>query len=235
MKKLIQRALMAILLAFSLLFGGSLLAPSTSSNLFLGHAYADEEDETGETTAPVDDSESETTTDADDAPKSPDNPDNSDNEESDGESNEDEESPEEPETVEEVNSCQDQTGALAWIICPGTGVISKAVDSLYNAISDMLIVSPISSASDSPVYLVWQYARDITNIVFVIFIVVVILSQLTGIGLNNYGIKRVLPRIIISVILVNLSFIICAVAVDALNPTNSPLQTDNLPHSHSPS
>ena len=46
---------------------------------------------------------------------------------------------------------------------------------------------------------------------------VIILSQLTGFGINNYGIKKALPRIVIAAILVNLSYIICTVAVDLSN------------------
>lgn len=46
---------------------------------------------------------------------------------------------------------------------------------------------------------------------------IVIFSQVTGLGINNYGVKRVLPRLIIAVILVNLSFLICSLAVDLSN------------------
>lgn len=69
----------------------------------------------------------------------------------------------------------------------------------------------------SPIYLVWQYARNITNVVFIIFLIITIYSQITGAGINNFGLKRILPRLIITVIMVNLSYIICALAVDVSN------------------
>lgn len=115
------------------------------------------------------------------------------------------------------DACREQTGALSWLVCPGSGVIANAIDALYTAISDMLEVSPVSMDSSSPIYIVWQYARNITNIIFIIFLLIVIYSQLTGLGINNYGIKRILPRLIIAVLLVNLSFIICSLAVDVSN------------------
>ena len=118
---------------------------------------------------------------------------------------------------EEQSTCYDQVGALGWIICPGTGVLAKAIDSIYGIIQNFLQVTPISTATDSPIYLVWEYIRNITNIIFIIFLLVVIYSQVTGFGINNYGIKKVLPRIIIAAILVNLSYIICALAVDVSN------------------
>lgn len=122
------------------------------------------------------------------------------------------------------NACKQQTGSLQWIICPVVNVAGKASDYLYNALQDILEVDPISMQSDQPVYVVWQYARDLTNIVFVGLILVAIYSQFTGLGISNYGIKRALPRLIIAAIMVNLSFIICSIALDLSNIVGSSLQ-----------
>lgn len=118
---------------------------------------------------------------------------------------------------ETENACQDQLGVLSWLVCPSTGVLAKAVDAIYEVIESFLVVKPITSDSKSPIYIVWQYARDITNIVFVIMMLVVVLSQLTGLGLSNYGVKKALPRLIVVAIVVNLSFILCSLAVDVSN------------------
>lgn len=130
------------------------------------------------------------------------------------------------ETSEEEGSdvCSDQSGAIGWIVCPGTGAIAKAIDSIYDVIERFLKVEPLSTDNTSTIHLVWEYARNITNIVFIIFILIVVWSQLTGIGIGNYGIKRVLPRIIIAAILVNLSFVICQAAVDISNILGSSLR-----------
>lgn len=137
------------------------------------------------------------------------NPD--DNQDNEDETNEDEED-EEP-----VNICKKKSGAISWIICPFTNWIGSIIDDGLNVISGLFEIDVISTEDDSPVYLVWRYARNITNIVVVIFLLIVIYSQLTGLGINNYGIKRVLPRIIIAIILVNLSFIICTIVIDISN------------------
>ena len=114
-------------------------------------------------------------------------------------------------------ACYDQVGGLGWLVCPATHALAKFIDVIYEVLSSWLIVSPISTDQDSPIYLVWEYIRNITNVVFIIFILVIIYSQVTGFGLSNYGIKSVLPRIILAAIMVNLSFIICALAVDISN------------------
>lgn len=141
------------------------------------------------------------------------------------------ENPEEPaETTEEEEgvyttdaTCYDQVGAIGWLVCPTTGVLAKGIDAIYGIIEGFLQVSPISTDTDSPIYLVWEYVRNITNIIFIIFLLVVIYSQVTGFGITNYGIKKVLPRIVIAAILVNLSYIICALAVDVSNILGSSL------------
>lgn len=115
------------------------------------------------------------------------------------------------------DTCKDSLGALGWLVCPATGAIAKGVDFLYNLINDFLVINPISTDDGTPVYEIWKYCRGVTNVVFIIFLLIVIYSQITGIGISNYGIKKSLPKLIVAAILVNLSFIICLLAVDASN------------------
>lgn len=124
-----------------------------------------------------------------------------------------------PDEEEEVqNTCSQEAGSLAWILCPMSSLLARGIDAIYGIlIENFATVSPLTMDSTSPIYLVWQYARNITNIIFVIFLLIVIYSQITGFGINNYHIKRILPRLIISILLVNLSFIICSLAVDISN------------------
>lgn len=119
--------------------------------------------------------------------------------------------------------CQDQSGPLSWILCSALSVSGKVIDGIYELLENILIVDPISNDHDSPIFILWQYTRNITNVIFVIFMLIVIYSQLTGFGISNYGIKRVLPRIIIAAVLVNLSYIITVLAVDISNIVGSSL------------
>ena len=66
--------------------------------------------------------------------------------------------------------------------------------------------------------------RNIANIIFIIAFIFVIYSQLTSMGISNYGIKRMLPKIIVAAILINLSYYICAVLVDTSNIIGAQLQ-----------
>lgn len=125
------------------------------------------------------------------------------------------ETPAEAETT--TVSCYDQVGSLGWIICPGAGLFGNVIDGAYDLLTQIIEVNPIPTDNNSPTHVVWSYFKDITNSLFIVFLLVIILSQLTGFGINNYGIKKALPRIVIAAILVNLSYIICTVAVDLSN------------------
>ena len=115
------------------------------------------------------------------------------------------------------SDCKDSLGAIGWLVCPTTGKIAEAVDWLYDKLQDILTINPISAEDGSPVYEIWKYCLGMTNVVFVIFFLIVIYSQITGYGITNYGIKKALPKLIIAAVLVNLSFLICSLAVDVSN------------------
>lgn len=115
------------------------------------------------------------------------------------------------------SECKKSFGAIGWLVCPATGKIAEAVDFLYGTLENLLVVEPIKIEDGTPIYEIWKYCRGLTNIIFIIMLLIVIYSQITGLGISNYGIKKALPRLIVAAILINLSFIICSLLVDASN------------------
>lgn len=122
------------------------------------------------------------------------------------------------------DQCQESLGSIGWLVCPTTGKIAEAVDWLYDKLEDILVIDPVSMEEGSPIFQIWQYFLGLTNIVFIIFVLVVVYSQLTGVGISNYGIKKVLPKLIVTAVLVNLSFLVCIIAVDLSNIIGSGLR-----------
>ena len=114
-------------------------------------------------------------------------------------------------------TCEDSLGSLGWLVCPGTGKVSEAVDFLYDKIEGVLEINPVEMEDGSPIYEIWKYFQGVTNVLFIVFLLVVVFSQITGVGITNYGIKKALPKLIIAAVLVNLSFYICSLAVDVSN------------------
>ncbi|MBR2708856.1 hypothetical protein IKE98_00795 [Candidatus Saccharibacteria bacterium] len=115
------------------------------------------------------------------------------------------------------NKCKSDLEAIGWLVCPTTGKIAEAVDWLYGTIEKLLVVNPVEAKDGTPIYEIWKYCRGLTNIIFIIFLLVVIYSQLTGLGINNYGLKKALPKLIVAAVLVNLSFLVCQLGIDLSN------------------
>lgn len=110
-------------------------------------------------------------------------------------------------------------GALGWIVCPLIDFATGAVEDAYNWVTDSLIVNPqlFSQTEGSGSLMAWEVFRGLANTLFVIFLIVIIFSQITGVGIDNYGIKKMLPKLIIAAVLVNLSYIICILLIDLSN------------------
>ena len=112
---------------------------------------------------------------------------------------------------------------IGWIVCPVSNFLAKGMDSIFNVLEGFLVVTPLTTSTGS-LYKAWSVMRNFANVAFVIAFIVIIYSQLTGLGISNYGIKKLLPRLIISAVLVNVSYWVCAIAVDLSNITGSSLQ-----------
>lgn len=107
---------------------------------------------------------------------------------------------------------------IGWIICPVVTFMANLVDGAYAFVSSLLVVQPLFTTGETAgVYDAWAVMRNIANGAFVVSFLIIIFSQLTSIGLGNYGIKKMLPRLVIAAILVNISYWICSIAVDISN------------------
>ena len=121
---------------------------------------------------------------------------------------------------EPKSSCSGDIGALGWFICPSMSLGAKMADAGYNSVSIYLDISP-DIFNDNPeiggAKQAWNFFRDIANVVFVLLFLWVIFSQVSNVGVSNYGIKKILPKLILGAVLINLSFYICQLAVDLSN------------------
>lgn len=111
---------------------------------------------------------------------------------------------------------------IGWIVCPVSNFLAKGMDDIFDMLRGFLEVKPLST--DSSLYAAWSYMRTFANVAFVISFLIIIYSQLTNVGITNYSIKKLLPRLIIAAVLVNVSYFICAIAVDLSNILGSSLQ-----------
>ncbi|TWO86991.1 hypothetical protein EUA60_00800 [TM7 phylum sp. oral taxon 346] len=115
---------------------------------------------------------------------------------------------------------------VGWFVCPATQLIADRMDGVLDIIKSFLIVHTLQTdtTKNNPIYEIWQKVRDISNVCFVLVFLLIIYAQITNQGLSNYGIKSMLPRLIIGAILVNVSYWISGALVDTSNVLGSSTQ-----------
>lgn len=126
-------------------------------------------------------------------------------------------------------TCFTAGGSLGWILCPILEFTTDTVDTLYNSVIEPYLVMNTTLFTDggksNSTYKAWQTFQGIANICFVILFIIVIFSQITGVGIDNYGIKKILPKLITAALLINLSYIICEIAIDVSNIVGSGIKS----------
>ncbi len=127
--------------------------------------------------------------------------------------------------------CESQGGALGWVLCPIIDGLAKTIDGLYSTmIQPLLVTRPIdilgSSSDPTHTYQIWSNFRIYGNIFLVIALLVIVFGQSIGGGMiEAYTAKKVLPRLLVAAVMVNLSIYLVAFAVDLTNILGNGLAT----------
>ena len=120
-----------------------------------------------------------------------------------------------------ASNCKASGGAkaLGWIVCPVLEWMGEAAANIYNEyVEPSLQIEPqLFKGGNESVRTAWSTFQNFANIMFVILLLIVIFSQLTGVGIDNYGIKKILPKLILAAILINLSYLACLLLIDISN------------------
>lgn len=130
--------------------------------------------------------------------------------------------------TESASSCVVE--GVGWLVCPITNFLANMTDWAYSYLAENLLQTDAALLNTDPnatnsagerigtgTLDAWSAMRNVANVLFVIAFLVIIYSQLTSAGVTNYGVKKLLPRIVVAAILVNLSFFVCQILVDLSN------------------
>lgn len=120
---------------------------------------------------------------------------------------------------EDNPTCETSGNPMTWIMCPIFNGVADFSDWMFrNMVEPLLRVSPVSTDPADGSFQVWSSFRLYGNIFLVISMLVIVFGQAIGGGLiDAYTAKKVMPRILIAAILVNLSIYIVALLVDITN------------------
>jgi hypothetical protein len=126
------------------------------------------------------------------------------------------------EEADKTTSCV--IDGVGWLVCTFANFLANVTDGIYGLIQNMLKVPVINTNindGNNGVYNAWSIMRTFANVGFVIGFLIIIFSQITSLGVSNYGVKKTLPRLVIAAILVNVSYWLSAIAVDLSNIVGS--------------
>lgn len=123
-----------------------------------------------------------------------------------------------------TEACYDKNlNGQGWILCPVLSNSTTTAEGISGLIEEWLAFDPAfldvhgEGEYKASAYTAWEIARDMANVLMIVILLVVVFSQLTGYGIDNYGVKKILPRIITMAIVINLSYYFCAVLIDLSN------------------
>lgn len=124
--------------------------------------------------------------------------------------------------AEEDNSCESAGGALGWIMCPIAGLLDSVVGFLDENIRDLLYVNQdyFDTEKDSGEDLkgAWTQFRNIAYVILIPIMLVMVIGTALGFEVfSAYTIKKALPRMIIAIIFITLSWYICVFLVNFFN------------------
>ncbi len=115
--------------------------------------------------------------------------------------------------------CQSGGDPLNWILCPIFDAVAGFTDFLFiSVVEPLLKTTPVSTDPTSVAYQSWSSFRVYANALLVIALLVVVFGQSIGGGVvDAYTAKKVLPRLLVAAVLINLSIYIVAALVDITN------------------
>lgn len=121
-----------------------------------------------------------------------------------------------------IIQCKNADLLMKSVICPMISSVLGGINWMMQSfIQPLLIINPLATqnadGSDTQLYATWNNIRNFANIMFIATFFVIVFSQATSIGISNYGIKRLLPRLILIAIFTNISFFVCSFLVDLFN------------------
>ncbi|MEI8187499.1 MAG: hypothetical protein WCG30_00950 [Candidatus Saccharibacteria bacterium] len=116
-------------------------------------------------------------------------------------------------------------GPFGWIACPVINMVTGAEETAESMIMNLLKTKVISFNStcdsvhkDGCIFKVWSDFRILGNAFLIIALLIAIIVETVGGGaIANYTIKKMIPRVVVAVILINLSIYIMAILEDIFN------------------
>jgi len=130
--------------------------------------------------------------------------------------------------LEELSKTCESKAPLGFIFCPVLEAITEGIGALIGGANvvqgqrqglliDFLKLPVLTVSQPNALNSVLQAMINVANVFYVIIFLVLIFSSSLPFGLDNYTVKKMLPKFIAAVILTQFSSLICAIVIDIFN------------------
>lgn len=117
---------------------------------------------------------------------------------------------------ENKGECGTKLDTIGYFVCPLLEKLVDFADGTWGLFEYLLQTDPLPS-EEGPLQSAWNGLRDVANAILAIIFLAIIISQVSNVGISNYGVKKMLPRLIIAAITINMSYFLMQVIVDVAN------------------
>jgi hypothetical protein len=120
-----------------------------------------------------------------------------------------------------AGSCESSGGALSWVICPVIEILDSATSWLDGQIQALLVTpdpTKASNGSSNPLQNAWARLRNIALVILVPIMLVMVISTALGFSfVDAYTLRKAMPRFLIAILFISLSWYITAFLVTISN------------------
>ncbi len=122
-------------------------------------------------------------------------------------------------------SCESNSGILGWVMCPVAGLLDNILGFLDSQIQSLLALEDKyfegvgdPDKSGDKLHRAWVQVRNIAYVVLIPIMLVMVVGTALGFEIfSAYTIKKALPRMVIAIIFITLSWYICVFLINFFN------------------
>jgi hypothetical protein len=115
------------------------------------------------------------------------------------------------------SECQEAVGALGFFLCPLQEIMQSVLVWLLNLFVEFLTTPALNSGSEGINRAIVGVTAIANGFYSIIFLIIIFANFIAIPGLDNYTVKKLLPKLITVIILTQFSFLICSVIIDIGN------------------
>lgn len=121
-------------------------------------------------------------------------------------------------TKKEESGCSQALTPFGWILCPITSIADDVVNWFQGIVQDILYINPTIFTIGNPLYNSWRIFSNLASALIVLIALAMIAGQIFNFEIfSAYTVKKVLPRLIIGAILIQLSWFLTTTLVELVN------------------